>query len=244
MNKLQFKIPQTVNFNIDAALRYWPVFKEIKSLKISNPKILEVGCWSGGITQFMPYSITGLDANFEKQPSKNNLVKLTKGSILKIPFTDKSFDIVVCVDVLEHLSKQDHQKAIEELIRVGDRKIIIAFPCGKIAQKYDQKLNKLYKRQTGSDHRWLKEHLICGLPVESEIKKEILKIIPLSNLKIIDNSNLKIWFLRHYLFTIHREWILKRLGKKLFFIFIILAFFLFRYLNLKPAYRKIMVIQK
>ncbi len=34
MNKLQFKIPKTVNFNIDAALRYWPIFLQIKKSKI------------------------------------------------------------------------------------------------------------------------------------------------------------------------------------------------------------------
>lgn len=55
---------------------------------------------------------------------KNELIK--KEDIQKLSFKDKSFDIVLCQEVLEHLPNPI--KAISELKRVSKEKIIITVP--------------------------------------------------------------------------------------------------------------------
>ncbi len=47
------------------------------------------------------------------------------GSILAIPYSDRSFDTVVCTDVLEHLSEEDVGPAFAELARVARRSLFL-----------------------------------------------------------------------------------------------------------------------
>ena len=51
--------------------------------------------------------------------------KAAHGSVLAIPFADQSFDLVVCVSVLEHLGYRDVGRAIRELIRVTRKRLLI-----------------------------------------------------------------------------------------------------------------------
>lgn len=78
-------------------------------------KILDVGCGEGVLVdEFVSkgYAIKGLDANYF---SKN----IVKGDILSIPWDDNSFDIILCLDVIEHLPLFNHQKlALMEIFRV------------------------------------------------------------------------------------------------------------------------------
>src|SRR3989338_7491070 len=92
----------------EVALRYLPLVKEIKALPGST--ILEVG--SGGlcITPYLGASVTGLDVEFN--PPFHPLLNRVVGSVLQIPFKKDSFDIVVCVDTLEHLQSKHRQKAV------------------------------------------------------------------------------------------------------------------------------------
>jgi SAM-dependent methyltransferase len=48
------------------------------------------------------------------------------GSIYKLPFADKFFDTVMCLEVLEHLDSPD--KGMEELCRVCRRWLIMSVP--------------------------------------------------------------------------------------------------------------------
>lgn len=41
-----------------------------------------------------------------------------------IPYDDKSFDLVLCLEVIEHLEKKEGLKLLDELTRVGKRVIV------------------------------------------------------------------------------------------------------------------------
>jgi ubiquinone/menaquinone biosynthesis C-methylase UbiE len=52
--------------------------------------------------------------------------EMLSADITALPFTDHSFDIVLCTHALEHI--RNPQKALAELIRVARRRLIIVVP--------------------------------------------------------------------------------------------------------------------
>ena len=79
-------------------------------------RILDVGCGEGVLVdeyRRMGYDITGLDLNFWRPG-------IVRGSVLEIPFVDDSIDVILCLDVLEHLNILDQPAAIAEIRRVPE----------------------------------------------------------------------------------------------------------------------------
>jgi SAM-dependent methyltransferase len=75
--------------------------------------VLDAGCGEGVLVQ--EYSgtlrIEGVDANY-----RSALVR--EGSLTALPYADASFDQVLCLDVLEHLTFPEQPVAVAELFRV------------------------------------------------------------------------------------------------------------------------------
>ena len=111
-------------------------FKKIKSVSPKDSEsVLEVGCGAG-------YSLVDLQKFFKENTSfsacdidpelvrlakeKNPSVNCQVASIYELPYEDKSFDTVVCLEVLEHL--EDPKKALSELARVSKKYVIISTP--------------------------------------------------------------------------------------------------------------------
>lgn len=93
--------------------------------KITNQykptKTLDAGCGSSPNIRYLYGSNrTGMDINekainFIKHYSNANFIT---GSVIDIPFSDNTFDMVVCCEVLEHLYQEEVEKALSELVRV------------------------------------------------------------------------------------------------------------------------------
>jgi len=97
--------------------------------------VLDVGCGEGvpllGIFSEFPSgnSINGVDYDEIKLLMiKNNIPQgnFVKGNIYNLPYKSKSFDLVLCLEVLEHLSYP--QKALEEIKRVSSQDILFSVP--------------------------------------------------------------------------------------------------------------------
>lgn len=76
-------------------------------------RVLDAGCGEGVIVDEYAsrLRISGLDANYQS-------ARVTAGSLLALPFEGGSFERVLCLDVLEHLSYEDQPRALAELHRV------------------------------------------------------------------------------------------------------------------------------
>jgi ubiquinone/menaquinone biosynthesis C-methylase UbiE len=59
---------------------------------------------------------------------KNNIPQgnFVKGNIYNLPYKSKTFDLIICLEVLEHLSYP--QKALEEIERVSSQDILFSVP--------------------------------------------------------------------------------------------------------------------
>lgn len=93
---------------------------------IEGSLILDVGCGSGYLTKRLAdkHQVIGID--FKVETVKNSNPKFISGNILSLPFSNNSFDTVICTHVLEHIPNL--QKAVEELRRVTRKKLIIVVP--------------------------------------------------------------------------------------------------------------------
>jgi len=60
--------------------------------------------------------------------------EVCQASLLSIPFSDKSFDVVICNSTIEHVSEDNDQdiKVVKELLRVSNDLVFFTFPTDNI----------------------------------------------------------------------------------------------------------------
>lgn len=99
--------------------------------------VLEPACGSAsdyramaqfGLARFLTY--TGIDLDRTTiQRTRRRLpgVDLRVGSILSLPFPDRSVDFVIAYDIFEHLSVPAMRQALTEVVRVSRRGLYLAF---------------------------------------------------------------------------------------------------------------------
>lgn len=76
--------------------------------------LLDVGAGEGALVEryrSKGRNIIGADAAYES-------AHVTKADLLSLPFDDAAFDVVLCLDVLEHIQLLDQPKALAEIARV------------------------------------------------------------------------------------------------------------------------------
>jgi len=95
-----------------------------------NPKTcLDVGCGTGILVKWMRFfgiEATGLDFSNQARELATQEVKkhIKVGDVAEIPFDSNSFDLVISVNLFQHLERSKIKKAIKETIRVSKRLII------------------------------------------------------------------------------------------------------------------------
>jgi len=108
--------------------RYYPHIKEWAEFDYhAGEDILEIGCGIG--TDLVEYAKNGaIVSGVDLGPDQVRLTKLNfnlrglpykeikEGNIENLPFSDNSFDLVLCIGVVHHTP--DSQKAIDEIYRV------------------------------------------------------------------------------------------------------------------------------
>ena len=98
------------------------------------PYCLDVGCGEGYVLEYLrgelPHiHLCGVDLDKEalkRARAGNNDTPLYRGDVLNLPFADGSFDMVICLEVLEHL--ESPWLAVDELARVSSRDLLVSVP--------------------------------------------------------------------------------------------------------------------
>lgn len=135
-----------IGYFIDSAYKkiiYWLISWQepvVYLLKPSVKTLLDVGCGEGlpmqniksrrkldytvGVDLFDPYL----------QYCKQNQIhdRYFKVDVRKLPFRNKSFDAVISLQVLEHLTKKEAWKVLKKMEKIAKKQVIVATPIGEM----------------------------------------------------------------------------------------------------------------
>lgn len=111
----------------------------------NNQTLLDCGTGDGSFMAFLnsdkQFRVTGVDV-FEpylKLAKKTGVYdKLIRQDLRKLDIKDKSYDIVFCSHVIEHLSKTEGTKLVKKLEKIAKKRVILLMPVGFFPQEeYD-----------------------------------------------------------------------------------------------------------
>jgi SAM-dependent methyltransferase len=147
-----------------------------RHLDAKTKTLLDVGCGKGEPMRFInrkgKYFALGFDA-FEPYLRADLQAQIhsayVQGDVRLLPFADRSFESVICLEVLEHLEKEDGEKLLRELERVASKRVILSTPVGKYKQGVFD----------GNPHQ---EHKYIWNPVQMKVKGYKVKGIGWHNL--------------------------------------------------------------
>lgn len=103
-------------------ISYWHQINEIISLE--PEKILEIGVGNGFTSKYLK----DRNLNVITFDIEHGLSPDVVGSVLKLPFSSESFDVVACCEVLEHLPYSEFPKALKEIHRVSRKHVVLSLP--------------------------------------------------------------------------------------------------------------------
>ncbi len=94
--------------------------------------VLEVGCGEGKLAHHLvteggaPERFVATDVEVAQVHGVDPRIEVRAASAYELPFADRSFELVVCCEVLEHLERP--MVALAELARVASRAVIVSTP--------------------------------------------------------------------------------------------------------------------
>ena len=154
--------------------RYAALARGVEALLPNGGTVLDVG--SGGamlLGQFLPrHQITYLDPLLAGRDGPGVLGK----PLDEAHVADQSFDVAVCVDVLEHVPASSRGNFLQQMVRASRVGIVVAAPFADAGapKATDDHVHFAYRAKTGRDYSWLHEHEQFGLPRLDEVRSQLL----------------------------------------------------------------------
>lgn len=152
-------------------VRYAPV---ISLIERSRPRrILEVGCGSQGLGKFVSCRFVGVDVDFSdytgSRRSPSPWMRPVRAAGAELPFESGTFDLVVLLDVLEHVPPRARPGFLAECDRVARQRMAVGFPSGALAEAHDRELHHWLLARGLPVPGWLHEHLAYPFPTVQEV---------------------------------------------------------------------------
>ena len=157
-----------MSFAFDQYQRYKHVEEIVNLIRNGNKsvKILEVGANEHkNLQKFLPLDeIMYLDIELPDHLKEDKQYILADATNMP-EILDNSYDVVIALDVFEHIPGSLRDNFIAELHRVAAQGVIIAAPFNKTeVVDAEVRANEYFRQLYGSGFRWLEEHRENGLP--------------------------------------------------------------------------------
>jgi ubiquinone/menaquinone biosynthesis C-methylase UbiE len=127
ISKYDFLFSKDKRYNSNPNHKRFSVAKEFLS-SINVEKVLDVGVGRGHFFRDLDklgYAMKGIEPSLEARKLLKDK-RIINACSHKIPFKKNEFDIVICLDVLEHVPKELITKSLEEIKRVSKRYALIS----------------------------------------------------------------------------------------------------------------------
>jgi SAM-dependent methyltransferase len=97
------------------------------------PRILDLGCGPGNLLDYLKIHGDTFGSDFSQDALRfcagRGFARLFRADFHSLPLREESFDLITCIDVLEHL--KDDREAIRELVRIlrPDGILVVSVPA-------------------------------------------------------------------------------------------------------------------
>ena len=126
-----------LSLNYNDKKRWMSYFHQVKEVLAFRPEsALVVGKGNGLVAQYLKLNDVKVITLDIDESVKSDVI----ASVIKMPFKDGEFDIVLCAQVLEHLPYTDFDKALIEIRRVAKSGAVISLPHFGPAMRFSFKL--------------------------------------------------------------------------------------------------------
>jgi SAM-dependent methyltransferase len=105
---------------------FWHQIDEI--LKRAPRSVLEIGKGTG----LLGAVLRKYDIEYESVDSNADLSPDIVASVTSMPLEDRSYDLVACFQILEHLPYTEFPAAISEVARVASKDVILSLPDARV----------------------------------------------------------------------------------------------------------------
>jgi hypothetical protein len=130
----------------DRYVRLEAAAEAVRKLFPYGARILDAGGFDGALALFLPkYDIYVIDP------------ATTGGSVLSIPAKAGAYDLVLAIDVLEHINPTARERAIDEFVRVAIKAVVLNYPCTDSAPAQELMLK-------ATNNELIREHVEWDLP--------------------------------------------------------------------------------
>lgn len=138
--------------------------------EVSGSDLLDAGSGSRGVGRWLRgWRVTSVDNSFDDYGGasgpRRGLPRPVLGDVRALPFEDGEFDVVLAVDLIQHVPPQDRAGALAELARVTRGRLVVTCPTGQLALECDRRL----AQKAPSPPPWLGEHLTNGFPTRKDL---------------------------------------------------------------------------
>lgn len=128
--------------------------------------VLDVGDWNGLAARFCP-----TDRCVWLDPTGAGSEGYIQADGAALPFADAAFDLVACLDTLEHVPRERRALVVAELARAAVYCLVIAVPVADDgAAEYERELAEYVRDVLGGEQQQLREHAEHGLPTRAEAR--------------------------------------------------------------------------
>ena len=147
-------------------------------IPIDTTSLLDVGCGKGDVINALlknnpTLRIMGVDPFIEAIQYLN--VPGVQATLPNIPFPDKHFDLVICLQVLEHLGDQDFLPSVLEIQRLSKKYVIIGVPYKENPQTLQVLCSNCGRKSHAYGHlRSFKESALANLLPDFTMERSIL----------------------------------------------------------------------